>query len=100
MMKSNLQYWRKHHGLALSLIFFLLQVISTSIRALGWSAICLVRRGGKAPRGAEAVGYWRMLRWLAVSGMVHAINDPAPAPELLLPGQSRASNMHEHKAKA
>ncbi len=67
MMKSSLQYWRKHHGRASTLLFWGLQLLGAGLRAAGWSVLALIRDGHGRCRD-QAIGYWRVLRWLLTGG--------------------------------
>lgn len=67
MLKANLQYWRKHHGRAATLLFWALQILGATLRAVGWSVLTLIGLGHGRCR-AQAIEYWRMLQWLITGG--------------------------------
>lgn len=71
MMKANLQYWRKHHGRAATLLFWSIQILGTALRAVGWSVLILIRLDHRRCRD-QAIGYWRMLQWLLRYGLQFA----------------------------
>jgi GT2 family glycosyltransferase len=45
--RANLQYWRKHHGTASSVMYLATVLLGHALRAAGWGLISLIRPGGR-----------------------------------------------------
>lgn len=45
--RANLQYWRKHHGRASSVMYLAAVLLGHALRAAGWGLVSLTRLGGR-----------------------------------------------------
>lgn len=64
MLKSDLYYWRKHHNLIESTLYYLIIILKLSIRLFGWLIIYFVAPSKKENTSYIVNGYFIRIKWL------------------------------------
>lgn len=78
LMKSNLQFWRKHHGRVKTGIYWLLLLSGSAIRVVAWTARAVVSSSDASTSREQAQVTWHALRWLITSSYRFAMAPQSP----------------------
>jgi len=64
MLKANWQYWKKHHGMLECILFRLIELIGSLVRATGWFAVFMIASSRRPTAKMMMTAYGKMLVWL------------------------------------